>query len=95
MPNINHNTLTSKPLVTFTDGDTVLCPSVGDYVYELFYDAQSDRLALIESSTIHHYRMDGKVNADDSLPSIFHDSQANGDAIDTLYGIPDSVKEGK
>jgi len=79
----NANTTT---LATFSKGNNVLCPSVGDLVYKLIYDKEYDCLGFITNGQTYHYRSDGKVSRDDKAPSLFHDTQANRQAINTLYG---------
>ena len=71
--------------ITFDAGNFVLCPSVGNEVYKLFFDEECGCLGFITNGEIYHYAIDGKVSADDQIPSLFHDTKANRQAIATLY----------
>lgn len=88
----SNSTAHSTPLADFEDGDIVLCPLVGDLVYELFHDAENEHLAFIADGEIYYYRADGKASPDDILPSIFHDTMENSGAIYQLYGEPSTFK---
>ncbi|KAA0929510.1 hypothetical protein FQ082_01960 [Psychrobacter sp. ANT_H56B] len=86
---------TSKPIasianqITFDIGDVVLCPSVGNELYRLFNDEENGCLCFTANSKTYHYRSDGKVSRDDNTPSLFHNTLANRQAIETLYhGAP-------
>ncbi|MGP5067972.1 hypothetical protein [Psychrobacter faecalis] len=75
--------------ITFDVGDIVLCPSVGNELYRLFNDEENGCLCFIANSKTYHYRSDGKVSRDDNTPSLFHNTLANRQAIETLYhGAP-------
>jgi len=76
----------NTPTSLFSKGDNVLCPSIGDLVYKLIYDKEYDCLGFITNGQTYHYRSDGKVSRDDKAPSLFHDTQVNRQAINTLYG---------
>ena len=71
---------------TFKAGDSVLCPSVSNAAYKLFNDKEYGCLGFTLNGNTYHYRDDGKVSRDDALPSLFHDTQASRQAINTLYG---------
>lgn len=70
---------------TFDIGDIVLCPSVGNELYRLFNDEENGCLYFTANSKTYHYRSDGKVSRDDNTPSLFHNTQANRQAIAMLY----------
>lgn len=70
---------------TFDIGDIVLCPSVGNELYRLFNDEANGCLCFTANSKTYHYRSDGKVSRDDNTPSLFHNTQANRQAIAMLY----------
>lgn len=70
---------------TFDIGDIVLCPSVGNELYRLFNDEENGCLCFTANSKTYHYRSDGKVSRDDNTPSLFHNTQANRQAIAMLY----------
>lgn len=75
--------------ITFDVGDIVLCPSVGNELYRLFNDEENGCLYFTANSKTYHYRSDGKVSRDDTTPSLFHNTLANRQAIETLYhGAP-------
>ena len=77
---------TNSTLATFKAGDAVLCPSVGDGTYKLF-NKSKDCLTINIGNVECLYRADGRAYHDDCyvLPSLFHDTEANRQAIATLY----------
>ncbi len=81
----NTQATTNSTPATFKAGDSVLCPSVGFAAYKLFNDKEYDCLGFTLNGKTYHYRNDGKVSRDDALPSLFHDTPANRQAIATLY----------
>lgn len=81
----NTQTATNSTLATFKAGNSVLCPSVGTGSYKLFNDKEYDCLGFTTNGKTYHYRNDGKVSRDDALPSLLHDTEANRQAIATLY----------
>lgn len=81
----NTQTTTNSTPATFKAGDSVLCPSVGNGIYQLFNDKEYDCLGFTTNGKTYHYRNDGKVSRDDAAPSLFHDTKANRQAIATLY----------
>lgn len=82
----NTQTTTNHTPATFKAGDSVLCPSVGSGTYKLFNDKEYNCLGFTTNGKTYHYRTDGKVSRDDAAPSLFHDTPANRQAINTLYG---------
>ena len=84
-------TINSTP-ATFKARDSVLCPSVGNGTYKLFNDKEYDCLGFTLNGKTYHYRNDGKVSRDDAAPSLFHDTPANRQAINALYGSQHSIK---
>ena len=71
---------------TYKAGDSVLCPSVGDGTYTLV-NKSKDCLTINIGNVECLYRADGRAYHDDcyTLPSLFHDTPANRQAIATLY----------
>lgn len=90
-------TTTNRTQAAFRDGNSVLCPSVGDGTYQLFNDKEFGCLGFTTNGKTYHYRTDGKVSRHDAAPSLFHDTIANRQAINTLYGntptIPSSQRK--
>ena len=82
----NTQTTTNSTLATFKAGDAVLCPSVGNGTYKLF-NKSKDCLTINIGNVECLYRADGRAYHDDCyvLPSLFHDTEANRQAIATLY----------
>lgn len=70
---------------SFVAGDVILCPSIGDLVYELS-DSKNGFLSFSDDTQTYYCHDDGRFNPTDILPSIFHDTMENGNAIITLYG---------
>ena len=77
---------------TFKAGDSVLCPSVSNAAYRLFNDKEYGCLGFTLNGKTYHYRDDGKVSRDDSAPSLFYNTPANRQAINTLYGSKHRIK---
>ena len=73
----NTQTTTNSTPATFKAGDSVLCPSVGNGIYQLFNDKEYNCLGFTTNGKTYHYRTDGKVSRDDAAPSLFHDTKAN------------------
>ncbi|WP_372886098.1 hypothetical protein [Psychrobacter sp.] len=79
---------------TFAIGDVVLCPSLSNQPFELTADpyGKRDELALAYDGSYLYYDAQGffiKVSDDetgDRQPSLFHNTSANQQAINTLYG---------
>ena len=82
----NTQTTTNSTLATFKAGDSVLCPSVGNGTYKLVQKSK-DCLTINIGNVECLYRADGRAYHDDCyvLPSLFHDTPANRQAIATLY----------
>ena len=90
----NTQTTTNSIPATFKAGDNVLCPSVGDGTYTLV-NKSKDCLTINIGNVECLYRADGRAYHDDCyvLPSLFHDTEANRQAIATLYsGISTSQR---
>lgn len=83
----NTQTTTNSTLATFKAGDSVLCPSVGNDTYKLqsSSDKRSNRLFIRHANIEYSFDTDGRSSPDDALPSLFHDTPANRQAIATLY----------
>ena len=88
----NTQITTNSTLATFKASDSVLCPSVGNGTYKLFNDKEYDCLGFTLNGKTYHYRNDGKVSRDDKAPSLFYDTPANRQAINTLYGSQHQIK---
>lgn len=73
---------------TFEAGDSVLCSSIGNDAYKLIYDTDHGCLGLVFDGGIYHYGSDGKpdVGYHSPIPSLFHNTPANRQAISILYG---------
>ncbi len=79
-------TTTNHAPATFKAGNSVLCPSVGNGTYNLVKKSK-DCLTINIGNVECLYRADGRAYHDDCyvLPSLFHDTPANRQAIATLY----------
>ncbi|SNT69842.1 hypothetical protein [Psychrobacter sp. LV10R520-6] len=86
------NTATNKPV--FKKGDSVLYPSVGNDTYKLIYDSDNGCLGFVFDGGIYHYGSDGKadVGYHNLVPSLFHDTPANRQAISILYSSAHSTQ---
>lgn len=82
----NTQTTANHTPATFKAGDSVLCPSVGSGTYTLVQKSK-DCLTINIGNVECLYRADGRAYHDDCyvLPSLFHDTPANRQAIATLY----------
>ena len=82
----NTQTTTNHAPAIFKAGDSVLCPSVGNDIYKLVQKSK-DCLTINIGNVECLYRADGRAYHDDCyvLPSLFHDTEANRQAIATLY----------
>ena len=88
MTNDNRTSLNTPTLATFKAGDSVLCPSIGNSTYTLYpngSDNDSTRLIIRSGDDSHGFYRDGRIFPNDALPSLFHDTEANRQAIATLY----------
>ena len=84
----NTQTTTNHTPATFKAGDSVLCPSIGNSSYTLYpngSDNDSTRLIIRSGDNSHGFYRDGRIFPNDALPSLFHDTEANRQAIATLY----------
>lgn len=85
-------TLATKQAI-FAIGDVVLCPSLSSEPFTLIADqyGQRDLLSLTHDGSYFYYDAQGYfISASDTetgdyQPSLFHDTQANRQAIATLY----------
>lgn len=82
----NTQTTTNSTPAPFKAGNSVLCPSVGNGTYKLVQKSK-DCLTINIGNVECLYRADGRAYHDDCyvLPSLFHDTPANRQAIATLY----------
>ena len=87
----NTQTTTNTTPATFKAGDSVLCPSVGNGTYTLAKKSK-DCLTINIGNVECLYRADGRAYHDDcyALPQLFHDTEANRQAIATLYNANQS-----
>lgn len=83
----NTQTATNSTLATFKAGDSVLWAAVSNQTYKLqsSKDKHSKRLVIHHANIDYSFDTDGRSSPDDALPSLFHDTQANRQAIATLY----------
>lgn len=80
----NTATATNATPAPFKAGDRVLWAAVSLDTYKL--QASSDRLVIHHADIEYSFDADGRASHDDALPSLFHDTPANRQAIATLYG---------
>lgn len=86
--------MSSANQAIFAIGDVVLCPSLSNQPFELTADpyGKRDELALAYDGSDFYYDAQGffiKASDDetgDRQPSLFHNTSANQQAINTLYG---------
>jgi len=79
---------------TFDIGDVVLCPSLSIEPFTLTADPYGKRndLTLAFDGSYHYYNVQGyfvkasDTETGDHQPSLFHDTPANRQAVNTLYG---------
>ncbi len=84
---------------TFAIGDVVLCPSLSSQPFELTADpyGKRDELTLTFEGSYFHYDGNGffvrasQNETDDFQPSLYHNTPANQQAINTLYGNTSST----
>ena len=91
----NTQTTTKSTPATFKAGDSVLWAAVSNDTYKLqsSSDKRSNRLFIRHANIEYSFDTDGRSSPDDALPSLFHDTPANRQAIATLYsGIPTSQR---
>ncbi len=90
----NTQTTTNSTPATFKAGDSVLCPSLSSSLFVLHSDpyGKRDLLALTHDGSYFYYDAQGYfVSASDTetgdyQPSLYHNTPANQQAINTLYG---------
>lgn len=89
----NTQTTNNSTPAIFKAGDSVLCPSVGNGTYNLVKKSK-DCLIINIGNVECLYRADGRAYHDDCyvLPSLFHDTPANRQAIATLYSGSQSIQ---
>lgn len=95
------NTQNTPTLATFKAGDSVLCPSLSFTSFVLTADpyGKRDVLALEYESSYFYYDRNGyfvranQNETDDFQPSLFADTPANHQAINTLYGNQTSQRK--
>ena len=79
---------------TFDIGDVVLCPSLSSRPFELTADpyGKRDLLTIAHEGSYHYYDAQGYFiraddhETDDHQPSLYRNTPANQQAINTLYG---------
>lgn len=83
----NTQTPTNSTPATFKAGDSVLWAAVSNDTYKLqsSSDKRSNRLFIRHANIEYSFDTDGRSSPDDALPSLFHDTPANRQAIATLY----------
>ena len=87
----NSNTQNAPTLATFKAGDSVLWAAVSNDTYTLHSGKDRARLIIHHGGIDYSFGADGRSSPDDALPSLFHDTEANRQAIATLYsGTPSS-----
>ncbi len=95
--NSNTQTTTNSKPATFKAGDAVLCPNLGNDSHILHAngnDKDSTRLVIRIGDDSHGFYRDGRILPNDAMPSLFHDTPANRQAIETLYrGNPNSTND--
>ena len=96
----NTQTTTNSTPATFKAGDSVLCPSLSISPFTLTHDpyGKRDLLAITYDGSYHYYNdqgyfvLDSDTETGDYNPSLFHDTPANRQAINTLYGSKHQIK---
>tara|TARA_R110002124_G_scaffold56783_5_gene159867 strand:- start:1294 stop:1881 length:588 start_codon:yes stop_codon:yes gene_type:complete len=83
----NTQTTTNSTPATFKAGDSVLWAAVSNQAYKLqsSKDKHSNRLVIRHANIEYTFDTDGRSSPEDALPSLFHDTPANRQAIATLY----------
>ena len=83
----NTQTTTNHAPATFKAGDSVLWAAVSNQTYKLqsSKDKHSNRLVIRHANIEYTFDTDGRSSPEDALPSLFHDTPANRQAIATLY----------
>lgn len=96
----NTQTITNSTPATFKAGDSVLCPSLSSNPFVLHSSPRGKRnlLALTHDGSYFYYDAQGYFvpacdkETGDYQPSLFHDTPANRQAINTLYGSKHQIK---
>ena len=90
----NTQTTTNSTLATFKAGDSVLWAAVSNDTYKLqsSSDKRGNRLVIRHANIEYSFDTDGRSSPDDALPSLFHDTPANRQAINALYGSKHQIK---
>ena len=72
---------------TFKAGDSVLWAAVSNDTYKLqsSSDKRGNRLVIRHANIEYSFDTDGRSSPDDALPSLFKDTEANRQAVATLY----------
>ena len=83
----NTQTPTNSTPAIFKAGDSVLWAAVSNDTYKLqsSSDKRSNCLVIRHANIEYSFDADGRSSPDDALPSLFHDTKANRQAIATLY----------
>lgn len=83
----NTQTTTNSTPATFKAGDSVLWAAVSNQSSKLqsSKDKHSNRLVIRHTDIEYSFNTDGRSSPEDALPSLFHDTPANRQAIATLY----------
>jgi hypothetical protein len=90
----NTQITTNSTLATFKAGDSVLWAAVSNDTCKLqsSSDKRSDRLVIRHANIEYSFDADGRSSPDDALPSLFHDTKTNRQAVNTLYGSAHQIK---
>lgn len=88
MANLSNRNTSIKNQPNFKEGDKVYCPNLGDGIFTLNY-ISIDCLAIVIGNVECLFRPDGRGYFTDgqTLPQLFHVTEANRQAIYALYGI--------
>ncbi len=83
----NTQATTNSTLATFKAGDSVLWAAVSNDTYKLqsSSDKRGNRLVIRHANIEYSFDTDGRSSPDDALPSLFKDTEANRQAVATLY----------
>ena len=83
----NTQTTTNSTQATFKAGDSVLWAAVSNDTYKLqsSSDKRGNRLVIRHANIEYSFDTDGRSSPDDALPSLFKDTEANRQAVATLY----------
>ena len=90
----NTQTTTNSTPATFKAGDSVLWAAVSNDTYKLqsSSDKRGNRLVIRHANIEYSFDTDGRSSPDDALPSLFHDTPANRQVINALYGSKHQIK---